>query len=170
MGADGTPGGYNLFSYCGNNPVVCVDYSGNSFAVVLGVNFNLFGWGMVGSINFVSTKENFGIQYSYYFSDDAELSQKQNQTVGVDVGPYVGVQYTDKNSMEELTGLAKATGGDLLLGGDVLSTEDGEYLGWQFGASAASSNMHSFYTNTETLISIPTIDFLKILTDWLLGG
>ena len=159
--------GNNMFAYCGNNPVVRADPSGESFAIVLGFNFNLFGWGMIGTINLVSTEENFGVQYSYYISDDPEISEKSNQTIGVDVGPYVGVQYTDKKSMEELEGYAKATGGDLILGIDVLTEEDGDYLGWQFGSSVFSANMHSLYTNTETLFSVPTLDLVEIIVDWI---
>jgi hypothetical protein len=161
--------GHNMFAYCGNNPVVRADPSGESFAIVLGFNFNLFGWGMIGTINLVSTEENFGVQYSYYISDDPEISEKSNQTIGVDVGPYVGVQYTDKKSMEELEGYAKATGGDLILGIDVLTEEDGDYLGWQFGSSVFSANMHSLYTNTETLFSVPTLDLVEIIVDWIFG-
>ena len=161
--------GNNMFAYCGNNPVVRADPSGESFAIVLGFNFILFGWGMIGTINLVSTEENFGVQYSYYISDDPEISEKSNQTIGVDVGPYVGVQYTDKKSMEELEGYAKATGGDLILGIDVLTEEDGDYLGWQFGSSGFSANMHSLYTNTETLFSVPTLDLVEIIVGWIFG-
>ena len=162
--------GNNMFAYCGNNPTTRADHSGESFAIVLGFNFNLFGWGVTASINLVSTEENFGVQYSYYLSDDAEISKKQNSTIGVDIGPYIGIQYTDKTSMEELEGYAKATGGDGFLGLDVLTEENGNYLGWQFGASAFSHNMHSFYTNTETLFSIPTINLFDIFTGWIFGG
>ena len=159
-----------MYIYCGNNPVSRVDCSGESFALVMGFNFNLFGYGVVGSINLVSTKENLGVQYSYYSSDDAEISSKNNQTIGVDVGSYIGVQYTEKDNMDELKGYAKASGGDLLLGFDVLTEEDGDYLGWQFGSSSFSANMHSIYTNTKTLFSIPTIDWLSPLLRWVLGG
>ena len=161
--------GNNMFTYCGNNPVVRTDPSGESFAIVFGFNFNLFGWGMIGTINLVSTEENFGVQYSYYISGDPEISEKSNQTIGEDVGPYVGVQYTDKKSMEELEGYAKATGGDLMLGMDVLTEEDGDYLGWQFGSSVISANVHSLYTNTETLFSVPTLDLVEIIVDWIFG-
>jgi RHS repeat-associated protein len=35
MGVDGTPSSYNLFAYCGNNPVNCADSAGNlAFFVV----------------------------------------------------------------------------------------------------------------------------------------
>ena len=135
-----------MFAYCGNNPLNYVDPFGESFAVIVGFNFNLFGEGFVGTINLVSTEENFGVQCSFYLPDDAEISQKENDTVGVDFGPYIGVQYTDKNNMDDLEGLVKATGGDLLFGGDILTDERGEYFGWQFGASLFSANMHSFYT------------------------
>ena len=87
--------------------------------------------------------------------------------MGVDIGPYVGMQYTDKESMEELTGYAKATGGDLFMGLDVLTEESGKYLGWQFGASGYSVNTHSLYTYTETLFCIPTINLPQILVDWV---
>ena len=159
--------GNNMFSYCCNNPVIRADYSGASFAIAIGFNFNIFGWGGIFTLNFVSTKEDFGVQYSYYLPDDALISDKENQTVGVDIGPYIGIQYTDKNSMDDLEGVAKVTGGDLLLGGDTLTDENGDYLGWQFGTSAFSLNMHSLYTNTETLFRIPTIDLPQILMDWI---
>ena len=161
--------GYNMFAYCGNNPVVRDDPSGESFAIVLGFNFNLFGWGMIGTINLVSTEKNFGVQYSYYISDDPEISEKSNRTIGIDIGPYVGIQYTDKKSMGELEGYAKATGGDLILGIDVLTEEDGDYLGWQFGSSVFSANMHSLYTDTKTLFSLPTLDLVEIIVDWIFG-
>ena len=161
--------GNNMFAYCGNNPIVRVDSYGESFAIVLGFNLNILGYGGTVSLNLVSTKENLGIQSSYYFSGDAEISKKGNQTWGVDIGPYVGIQYTDKENMEELTGYAKATGGDLSLGIDVLTEESGKYLGWQFGSSGYSANIHSLYTKTVTLFSIPTIDLPKILVDWVFG-
>ena len=150
--------------------MVRADPTGKSFAIILGFNFNLFGWGMIGTINLVSTNENWGIQYSYYLPEDSEISEKENQTIGVDVGPYVGVQYTEKKSMEELEGPARASGGDLVGGIDALTDENGGYLGWQFGVSAFSVNMHSFYTNTETLFSIPTFDLVDILMGWIFGG
>ena len=34
--------GNNMFAYCGNNPVIFADYSGASFAWVIGWNFNIF--------------------------------------------------------------------------------------------------------------------------------
>ena len=162
--------GYNMFAYCNNNPVIYVDPSGKSFSIILGFNFNLFGFGGTFSINLVSTEENFGIQYSYYISDDDEISSKNNLTVGVDFGPYIGIQYTEKENMRDLEGFAKSTGGDLLLGLDIITDESGDYFGWQFGTSAFSANMHSIYTNTETLLCISTINVVKILVDWLFGG
>ena len=150
--------------------MVRADPSGESFAVVLGFNFNLFGRGGTGSVNFVSTEENFGVQFSYYLPDETRISEKQNQTVGVDIGPYIGIQYTDKNNMDDLEGLAKATGGDLFLGGDILTDESGGYLGWQLGASGFSANMHSLYTDTITLFSLPTINLPQIIVDCIFGG
>ena len=158
--------GHNMFVYCGNNPVARIDIAGESFSIVLGFNFNIFGWGIIGSINLVSTEENFGIQFSYYISSDEEMSQKNNCTLGIDIGAYIGIQYTEKNNMKDLEGYAKATGGDLIAGIDLLTEENGRYLGWQIGSSALSANMHSLYTNTETLISIPTLNIFEILTDW----
>lgn len=162
--------GNNMFAYCGNNPVVRDDALGASFAIVLGFNLNLFGLGGIGTINFVSTKKDLGVQYSYYLPDDAKLSEQRNQTVGVDVGPYIGVQYTDEDSLDDLTGIANASGGDICFGFDILKKENGEYLGWQFGASAISCNMHSLYTDTVTLVSIPTLDIPTILIEWMFGG
>ena len=52
---------------------------------------------------------------------------------------------------------------------DVLTEEDGDYLGWQFGSSVFSANMHSLYTNTETLFSVPTLDLVEIIVDWIFG-
>ena len=162
--------GNNMFAYCGNNPVMYVDFSGESFSIILGINGNLFGLGGIYTVNFVSTNENFGIQYSYYLSDDAEISKKNNQTIGIDIGPYLGIQYTDKENMKDLEGFAKSTGGDILGGFDVLTDESDNYLGWQFGVSAFSANMHSLYTNTETLLCIPTINIIEIVVNWILGG
>lgn len=71
--------------------------------------------------------------------------------------------------MNDLEGLAKATGGDLLLGGDILTDENGGYLGWQFGTSGFSANIYSLYTDTITLFSFPTINLPKILVDWIFG-
>jgi hypothetical protein len=51
----------------------------------------------------------------------------------------------------------------------VLTEEDGDYLGWQFGSSVFSANMHSLYTNTETLFSVPTLDLVEIIVDWIFG-
>ena len=121
-------------------------------------------------MNFVSTEENWGMQYSYYLSDDAQIASKENETAGVDIGPYIGVQYTDKNNMEDLEGPAKASGGDVLMGVDILTEEDGDYLGWQFGASAFSFNVHSMYTVTETWFSVPTFDWIGALVEWIFGG
>ena len=118
--------GNNMFAYCGNSPVGRTDLLGKSFAVVLGFNFNFFGRGGAAAVNFVSSEDNLGVQFSYYLPDDARISKKQNETVGVDFGTYVGVQYTDKNNMKDLEGLAKTTGGDLLLRGDILTDENGE--------------------------------------------
>jgi len=150
-------------------PVSEPSSSSTSFAVMLGVNMNVFGYGLQATLNFVSTKENFGLQYSYYYSEDSELSKKNNSMIGIDIGPYSGVQITEKRSMEELTGLAKATGGDLVNGLDILTDENGQYIGWQLGSSLKSVNMHSLYTNTQTIISIPTIDLPEILVDWVMG-
>ena len=162
--------GNNMFAYCGNKPVICSDHTGKSFSVYIGFNFNLFGWGFTGTVNFVSTDEDYGIQYSYYSSSDAEISEKNNQTIGVDIGPCIGVQYTDKDRMEDLEGYAQATGGDVLLGCDILTDEKGEYLGWQFGASAISLNAHSVYTDTETLVAVRRVKWLDKVVDWLFGG
>ena len=161
--------GNNMFAYCGNNPVTRIDQKGESFAVVLGINLNFFGWGVTGSINLVSTDKNFGIQCSYYSSFDKKLSEKENQTMGIDIGPYVGIQCTEKDDMKDLEGLAKATGGDVVLGMDALTDENGGYLGWQFGASLLSANMHSLYTDTITLFSVPTFDLPGIIVDWIFG-
>ena len=159
-----------MLAYCCNNPVSYADFSGESFAIVIGINSNIFGLGGTGTINFVSTKENLGVQCSYYSLDDSEISKKDNQTIGIDSGFYIGIQYTEKDSMEELRGLSKATGGDLVLGLDILTDEADNYLGWQFGSSMYSANMHSIYTNTETIFSMPTIDVSKILVDWVFGA
>ena len=161
--------GNNMFAYCANNPVSRVDPSGKSFAIVLGFNFNIFGWGMTGSINLVSTRKNFGVQYSYYLSDDADISKKQNNTIGVDAGPYIGIQYTEENSMSDLEGYAKATGGDIFMGCDFLTKEDGRYLGWQYGTTLFSVNAHSLFTDTQTLFSIPTLDIFSSIRKWILG-
>ena len=143
--------------------------SRTSYAVMVGYNINIFGDGLQVTLNFVSTKKNFGLQYSYYYSKDSELSKKNNNMIGIDIGPYTGVQITEKASMEELTGLSKVTGGDLVNGFDLLTDENGKYIGWQLGSSLTSANMHSIYTNTQTLISIPTIDLPEIIVDWVMG-
>ena len=161
--------GNNMFAYCGNNPISRLDVCGESFSFIFGHNFNIFGWGMVGSVNIVSTKENLGVQYSYYFSDDNESSLKPNQTIGVDIGPYFGIQYTEKDDMRDLEGYSRSTGGDLFFGGELLTDENGHYLGWQIGESAISANMHSYHTQTYTLFKIPTIKWAKPLVEWLLG-
>jgi len=70
--------------------------------------------------------------------------------------------------MEDLEGLAQALGGDLFFGTDILTDENGEYLGWQIGTSSHSTNMHALYTNTKTLFSFPTINLYKIIVDWVL--
>ena len=41
MGIDGTPSSYNLFSYCGNNPVIRADYGGGFWDTI----FDLFSLG-----------------------------------------------------------------------------------------------------------------------------
>lgn len=159
INANGDILGYNLFTYCGNNPVMGCDPTGNSFAIVLGLNFNFWGYGIVVSLSLVSTNKNLGIQVSYHISDKTssgitkpEKSGQKSSTIGVDLGPYVGIQYTEKQAMEDLEGPSKAVGGDLLLGGDLIMTEDGKYLGWQYGASLFSANMHTIYSNTKTVL------------------
>jgi len=164
--------GNNMFAYCGNNPVVRQDLNGMSFSIIIGINGLIFNWGGMYSINFVSTKENWGLQYSYYNPEDEEISEKENVVLGYDVGIYVGIQYTEKDNMRELEGLAEAVGGDVFLGLDFLLDENSEYFGWQFGGNTSSANVHSIYTNTETIFSVPTFDLFaltKSLIDWILG-
>ena len=160
--------GHNMFAYCGNNPVIRIDTSGDSFAIVIAMNYNLFGYGFIVSLNFVSTNEDFGIQYSYYSSEDPEITSKNNNTIGVDIGPYVGIQSTDKESMNDLKGYGKSTGGDLFYGLDLLTDESGKYYGWQMGVSGYSKNVHSFYTYTDTLVRIPKPKLIEKLLGWLL--
>lgn len=89
--------------------------------------------------------------------------------LGVDFGRYTGVQITEKTNMDELTGYAKATGGDLFGGLDLLTDENGKYFGWQLGMSSISKNMHALYTDTQTIFSVPTIDLPEIIVDWVMG-
>ena len=157
-----------MFAYCGNNPVIRIDTSGDSFAIVIAMNYNLFGYGFIVSLNFVSTNEDFGIQYSYYSSEDPEITSKNNNTIGVDIGPYVGIQSTDKECMKDLEGYGKSTGGDLIFGLDLLTDESGKYYGWQMGTSGFSENVHSLYTYTDTLVRIPKPKLIDKLLNWLL--
>ena len=59
--------------------------SRTSYAVMVGYNINIFGDGLQVTLNFVSTKKNFGLQYSYYYSKDSELSKKNNNMIGIDI-------------------------------------------------------------------------------------
>lgn len=61
------------------SPSTNTNNSRTSFAVMTGFNFNIFGYGFQFTLNFVSTKENLGLQYSYYYSEDSELSKKATQ-------------------------------------------------------------------------------------------
>ena len=42
MGVDGTPSSYNLFSYCGNNPVTRADEEGKFFHIIIGAAVGAF--------------------------------------------------------------------------------------------------------------------------------
>ena len=144
--------------------------SSTSFAVMAGFNLNILGDGFQFTLNFVSTKENWGLQYTYYYSKDSEISKRGKTMLGVDIGPYAGIQITEKASMEDLTGYSKCTGGDCFGGLDFLTDEKGEYFGWQLGISSVSKNVHSLYTDTQTIFSVPTIDLPEIIVDWVMGG
>ena len=156
---------YNLFAYCNNNPVMRLDSSGKiSFAFSLGFTFNLFGFGGSISISLVSTDNDLGMQYSYYLSDDKDTS---TQTIGFDVGPCVGVQITEKESIKELEGLMRATGGDAVFGCDILTDTNGKYVGWAIGSSLISNNMHSTISQTKTIWKVKRWDWIDAVFDLL---
>ena len=155
----------NMFAYCNNNPVMRLDSSGKiSFAFSLGFTFNLFGFGGSISISLVSTDNDLGMQYSYYLSDDKDTS---TQTIGFDVGPCVGVQITEKESIKELEGLMRATGGDAVFGCDILTDTNGKYVGWAIGSSLISNNMHSTISQTKTIWKVKRWDWIDAVFDLL---
>ena len=107
---------------------------------------------------------------TYKYDDNGALATVTDSDSGITTTYYY--DFTDRlmkfvessSAGSHSVGYAKATGGDLL------TEESGKYLGWQFGLSGYSFNMHSLYTNTETLFCIPTINLPQILIEWLFEG
>ena len=157
--------GYNNFVYCGNSPVTCVDNGGQSFGVFVGGSVMIMGFGFSVSLYFVSTEDNCGIQLSYAASE--KVMGEDTQQAGGGVGLYGGVQITEATDMKQLEGPAIATGGSIAsVNGDMLTTENGKYLGWQlsgnFGKSVGTPvEGHKIKSNTVSLLKIPTFDLAK---------
>ena len=99
--------GYNMFAYCNNNSVNCVDYLGK-WTITFGEGANAnFGLGIAGSRQIVFDSEgNIAYQTSY-----AIPGVNDTASVGaMDVGAAYFIQLTEANSYRNLEGHGTAAG------------------------------------------------------------
>ena len=118
------------------------------------------------SIGITFSQDYIGLQYTN--CTPKTDSKTENEQIGVDLAVITGVQYTEKNTLEELEGEATSIGGDVFMGGDIVLDSQNKYMGWQWsGATGSSIGVHKTKTNTETICKIPTVNLPKKLRKWL---
>ena len=150
----------NVFTYCLNNPVNGADPFGTwTIGLSLGANIT-FGLGVSISIGlFFDDNGNFDVQWSY-----AVPGVDDTSTVGVlDAGVGVSLQYTDRDTVQDLYGPATymgASGGPLwYVGADLISFSDasdsnGEINGFQLtGGIGVGVDVHVAETYTKSVLT-----------------
>ena len=114
--------GNNMFAYCENNPVNCIDPFGTwTFGISLSANLNLF-FGVSISIGiFFDDKGNVDWQWSY-----AVPTVNETASIGfLDAGVGLTVQYTNRETVYDLygsaTSIGASVGSSMYAGADLIS-------------------------------------------------
>ena len=158
LGARGSLLGYNLYSYCENNPVMRIDPSGNwtlSFNINLNLNI-IFGFSVSIGVA-IDSKGESANQWSYSHPFDSTTPN-----IGLfDGGISVSAQYTNLNSVDNLESVASYYGASVGTGpyisGDLVSNApvsdpSGEIIGGQLGVGIGYGiDAHVTQTKTKTI-------------------
>ncbi|MBE6686970.1 MAG: RHS repeat-associated core domain-containing protein, partial [Ruminococcaceae bacterium] len=146
-------GGFNMFAYCNNNPVMYVDPTGNfTFGISLNANVTCFFGASISIGIFGDDNGNFDIQWSY------SVPFTESTMIGVlDAGVGAAVQFTNADTVYDLYGpstIVGASGGpSWYVGGDVISF-DGEAIdGCQITAGVgAGLDVHYGGSTTSSVL------------------
>ena len=117
--------GHNMYAYCGSNPISNIDPNGAwTLGISLSANLTFILGVSVGVGIYIDDDWNFDIQWSY-----AVPGVDDTFSTGIaDIGGGVALQYTNRDTVYDLYGLASyigASGGPLwYVGGDVISFLD----------------------------------------------
>jgi filamentous hemagglutinin len=113
MGVDGTPSSYNLFAYCGNNPVNCADSAGNlAFFVVTALVGAAVGLGITAAVDYFPDQE-FDLHWGWYAAGGLV-----GAAVGVGIG--MAISYS-------ATGTLTASFSDIRFGFALKAAQNGNY-------------------------------------------
>ena len=169
VNANGDLLGFNMFAYCSNNPVMNVDFSGESFfSISIGFSSVVFGFGLSGAISLSFSDNDWGLHVTKYASDEF-ISGPDNQMIGVNLGINIDMLTSDENwvtSIHDVDGKSYSVGGDALCGYNTLINEEGRYCAWGIGTSTFSAGWYKLATTTNTLFSLPTLNLPKLLKEW----
>ena len=98
--------------------------------------------------------------------DDKSDKDGHNDMWGIELGANTSIQITEKTNINDLNGPTNVYGGDILVGLDILTDENDEYLGWQWGGTTMSYNGHRYTTKTSTIFELPTLNLPKRMKEW----
>ena len=168
VNANGDLIGFNMYAYCGNNPVNGYDPTGKwTFSLSLAFSMVLPGAGYSFSIGISFDSEDMcAIQYSYSVPKD---NKTRYTALGAGVGGGVSFQYTDYDSVDDLTGSFKYAGiNTSKIGVNGVYSEENELRGVEASLGPAiGGDLHVNETHTEPLVKFGSfIKFIKDLTGW----
>ena len=172
VNANGDFIGFNMYAYCGNNPMMGYDPSG-TWTVSQGYSFSAFAFsGISYGINFCfDSSGNFAIQ----ISKANIMNEKEGVVIGsIATGLAKNATFTWLETVDDLEGYGLSAGGGINLpvpapifvGGDLLtSIDEPKVTGINLSAGAGfGTDVHIISSKTETIVKVNV--FEKIEQGW----
>ena len=158
--------GYNMFAYCGNNPIMGIDPFGEwTFSIGFNFSFSIFGSSISFGIGLSCDSDGM---VALHWSHSKPSKETRNTVVGASSCAGVNMQWTKLDSIEDLEGSLTNVGVNTsIIGYETVLDENNEKVGDAISLGPTfGADFHVIEYKTD-IIGKPFRSLTELIKDWL---